>query len=206
MELILCGGGSGKAVKNSYKKYSEIIDKTKPLLYIPLAWKNRDYDACLKWLKEELKSFGITKFRVLKEVEEFNDIDLTEFNSIFIGGGNTYRLLNYLKKSKGYQKIEEYIKNNGIVFGGSAGSIIFGKDIKSANICSEDENLWPNLDTKGFNCLNNKSLACHYDNKNNKKEHDENIKKFEKTNSKVICLKENQSLYINNEAINLIEN
>ncbi len=37
MQLILCGGGSGEQNKLANQKLNEIIDHTKPMLFIPLA-------------------------------------------------------------------------------------------------------------------------------------------------------------------------
>ena len=37
MKLILNGGGSGTKIASSYKKFVELLDKTKPVLYVPIA-------------------------------------------------------------------------------------------------------------------------------------------------------------------------
>mgnify|MGYP002615436737 CR=1 FL=1 len=50
---------------------------------------------------------------------------------IFLCGGNTYRLLAGLKASGCFEKIADYIRHDGVVFGGSAGAILFGADIDS---------------------------------------------------------------------------
>ena len=42
---------------------------------------------------------------------------------------NTYKLLKGLKESGAFDKIQEYIQNNGIVVGCSAGAVVCGKDI-----------------------------------------------------------------------------
>ena len=55
MKIFLCGGGSGKEIKEATIKFGNLIDKGKPLLYIPLAMKNEKYDSCLEWIKEEMK-------------------------------------------------------------------------------------------------------------------------------------------------------
>ena len=50
------------------------------------------------------------------------------------GGGNTYKLLDCLKKNGAFEKIRRYLlEDDGIVYGGSAGAIIFGKDLDSCN-------------------------------------------------------------------------
>lgn len=206
MQLILCGGGSGTQVSKSYQKYAEIIDKNKPVLYIPLAWKNKDYDGCLEWLEGELFPYGIDKFGMITDASQFNNINLNDYNSLFIGGGNTYKLLNYLKQSEGYRKIEEYIKNGGIVFGGSAGAMIFGKDIQTCNICSSDENLWPDLDTRGFDVMNGKSLSCHYGSKGRKEEHYINTEKYKARGFDIISLTEEQSVFVTDRKLELIDN
>ena len=43
---------------------------------------------------------------------------------IFLCGGNTYRLLAGLKASGCFEKIADYIRHDGVVFGGSAGAIL----------------------------------------------------------------------------------
>lgn len=207
MQLILNGGGAGNQASKSYEKYSEIIDKNKPVLYIPLAWKNEDYDGCLEWLKNELKPYEIKKFDMITNVSQFDNIKIDDYSSIFIGGGNTYKLLMCLKESRGYEIIDDYIKNkNGIIFGGSAGAIIFGKDISTCNICSNDENKWPNLNTKGFNVVDGKSLACHYATNGKKEIHDSNIELYQSKGYDILTLTEEQSVYINNGDKEIIDN
>ncbi|MDE7178974.1 MAG: Type 1 glutamine amidotransferase-like domain-containing protein [Lachnospiraceae bacterium] len=73
------------------------------------------------------------------------------------------KLLLGLKQSDAFQKIKEYILNDGIVIGGSAGAVIFGKDIDIiSSMDSNDVNL---TDTAGFNVLSGISIFPHYTNK-----------------------------------------
>ena len=53
---------------------------------------------------------------------------------------------------------------DGIVYGGSAGAIIFGKDLDSCN--TDDENEVGLADHTGFNMIGGYSLLCHYTNRN----------------------------------------
>lgn len=48
MQLILCGGGEGEQNTQANQRLNEIIDHTKPILYIPLAMDEIEhpYDEC----------------------------------------------------------------------------------------------------------------------------------------------------------------
>lgn len=202
MKIFLCGGGSGKQILNAMYKFSNVIDKKKPILYIPLAMEKEKYDSCYSWFKEEIKKVNLNNFEIVKSSYELSQKKLNNYSSLFIGGGNTYKLLYELKQYDNYNKIITYIKNDGIVFGGSAGAIIFGKNIDSCFL--DDENNVKLRDTTGYNLLKNYSLLCHLKNKNIKKNLQYLIKYSIK--NKLIYLPEDNVIYINNEKISIIGN
>ena len=77
---------------------------------------------------------------MVKTTEELMTKNFTDYACLYIGGGNTYKLLNDLKVSGAFDKIKKYLlEDNGIVYGGSAGAIIFGKDLDSCNTDDENE-------------------------------------------------------------------
>lgn len=200
MKLFLCGGGSGKQILNALYKFSNIINKEKPILYIPLAMEYKKYDSCFTWFKNEIKMLNLSKFEMVRSSYELSQKNLDDYSALFIGGGNTYKLLNELKQYDNYNKIETYLKNDGIVFGGSAGAIIFGKDIAG---CLLDDGNNINLKcTKGFNYLNGYSILCHFKNKNFNK----NLKYLQKYSikNKLIYLPEENVIFINNKKISII--
>ena len=49
---------------------------------------------------------------------------MANYSAIFIGGGNTFKLLKGIKDRGAFSKLKDFINNNGIIFGGSAGAII----------------------------------------------------------------------------------
>ena len=158
MKLFLCGGGSGKQILDALYKFSNVINKEKPILYIPLAMEEDKYDSCYDWFKSEIKSVNLENFEMVRSSLELSQKDFSNYCAIFIGGGNTYKLLNDINKYSNKEKIIKYLNDDGIIFGGSAGAIIFGKDI---NCCLlDDENKVNMVDTSGFNLLNDYSILC----------------------------------------------
>ena len=98
---------------------------------------------------------------MVKSAEELDGTNVENYSAILIGGGNTYKLLNDLKASGSFEKIKAYIEQDGIVFGGSAGAIIFGYDIESC--AAMDKNKVRLKDRKGFDVLSGYSVFGHYE-------------------------------------------
>ncbi len=203
MKAFLCGGGDGEEIKDAYTRFNEVIDNSKPLLYIPLAMEEDKYDSCYEWITNELKDVSVPKIEMVRDSSEIITKDLNNYSSIFIGGGNTFKLLYDLKRTGAFEKIRDYLNNDGVVFGGSAGTIIFGENLNSCKL--DDTNDVGLEDITGFNILNGISFLCHYTNRT--KEKDEESKKYLlelSKNSKIIALPEEDTLYINNGDIEVI--
>lgn len=205
MKVFLCGGGSGEVVREPMLKFGALIDKNKPLLYLPLAMEPERYSSCLEWIKKELGIIGVKNIDMVCSGKELYSKNLDDYCAMFIGGGNTYRLLKEIKDSNSFNKILNFIKNDGIVFGGSAGAIIFGKDINSCN--SQDANTVCLTDTCGFNILSGYSLLCHLNRndgvKFNRNKNSKYLMKFSK-NNKVLYIPDDDTIFINDNDITLI--
>jgi len=119
------------------------------------------YPGCLEWITAELQSLHV-RIRMVESGEEMAGLALADFCGIFIGGGNTYKLLKELKDSGASAKLRAYVESGGPVFGGSAGAIILGADICTCKYA--DENQVGLGDTAGLNVLDGISLLCHYGN------------------------------------------
>ena len=214
MQLILCGGGSGNQNTLANQKLNEIIDHTRPILYIPLAMNEEEhsYDSCYEWIQGELANVDIPYIEMVRTFEELASKDLQHYAALYIGGGNTYKLLLGLKQSRAFNNIRNYINNNGIVIGGSAGAVIFGYDINI--IASMDRNDINLTNTRGFDVLSGVSIFPHYTNKKSKLTEEENkerlnkftnsIIKFSERTGKVIAIPEEDAIYVNNDSIELL--
>lgn len=203
MKVFLNGGGADIQTIDAYKRLNQIIDKSKPCLYIPLAMAQEKYDSCYEWISGELKSIDVPNIDMVKSAEELSTKSLNDYSFLFIGGGNTFKLLHDLKKCGAFENILDYINNNGIVFGGSAGAIIFGKDLEACKIADKNE---VNLkDINGFDILNGISLLCHYTNQTPEKDAKSKQYLLELSQHRTsVALPEETTLYINDNDIEVI--
>lgn len=207
MKLLLCGGGCGEQTIEANKKFNEIIDHNKPLLYVPLAMdeNKHPYDGCLEWITGEMSNVDIPGIEMVRTFDELAGKNYYDYCAIFIGGGNTYKLLKGIKDSGAFEKIKDYINNDGIVYGGSAGAIIFGYDINSClAMDTNDVNL---VDTKGFNVLDGKSIFAHYTNEKTPEVHEkykQYLSSYSSNQEEVVALPEEDTIFVNNGVFELI--
>ncbi len=214
MKLLLNGGGNTEELVLTMTKLNEIINHNKPLLYIPLAMDEEEfpYDGCLEWFKGQLSNVEIPNVDMARSFESLASLNLENYSAIFIGGGNTYKLLKGLKKSGAFSKMQDYIKNDGVVVGCSAGAVICGKDIDI--ISPMDPNDVALTDTLGFDVMNGISIFPHYINlksRLSKEENEERITKFtnhilefSKEKGNVYAIPEEDTIYINNNSVEVL--
>ena len=207
MRLFINGGGSGDKVFDIYSEINDIIDHDKPALYVPLAMEEdkHPYDGCYEWIKSEIAAIDVPFIKMVRSFEELCSLNYSDYSFIFIGGGNTFRLLKGLKDSGSFNKLKDFIINDGIVFGGSAGSVIMGYDVS----CSMDDNNVGLEDTIGLNMLGGYSLFPHYtnyksklsekDNKERMKLFTDRIIEYTKRGFKIIALPEEDTICIKGE-------
>ena len=203
MTLFLNGGGCGEQIKGSYEVFKEKVDTSKPLLYIPLAMEKEKYPSCLEWITGELAEFHFPKIDMITSATELCDKNLDDYAALFIGGGNTYKLLAELKSCGAFQKIQAFLEQGGIVFGGSAGAILFGKSIDSCR--HADPNKVGLKEVTGFNQVFGAYIGAHYPN-------DNPIKTAEATanftrvsfDAPVIALHEEDTLVIDKESARVV--
>lgn len=66
------------------------------------------YDDCFKWFKSTYAEYGIVNIEMCTELDK--KINLNDYSAIFIGGGNTFKLINEMRKTGFDKKIIDYIK------------------------------------------------------------------------------------------------
>lgn len=157
--IFLAGGGGAEDSQILDRKFIELIGKSARILYIPQANQsqlNQHYVASLDWLQTTLQA-AKNLFQI--DLWSGQKTDLTPYQAIYIGGGNTYYLRYLLSQSGLDQAIVDYYRKGGVIYGGSAGAIILGKSLKT--VISEAT---PNTPTihQGLNLIQNHSIVCHF--------------------------------------------
>jgi len=199
-KIFISGGGDAKDSFLLDKEFINSITGIKSILYIPTAMEVDliGYEACYDWIINTLGAhsnefINITMWTDLKEKTQK---ELNKFNAIYIGGGNTFRLLQQIYDSNFLPLLLKYINRGGIVYGGSAGAIIMGKNI---NIVQEENNKHYKY-SKGLAMIGNYTIICHYKNDIDKKI----INYIEQYNNPIIALTEKTGLKIENSQATVI--
>jgi dipeptidase E len=157
--LFLSGGGSEIDSKQLDDKFVETIKERSGIgiVYIPMAMPSHRFARALEWFTPIFQN-RVGKIEMWTELKDKTKDDISKLGGIYIGGGDTVRLLQALQESGFDDVLTAYIKDGGIVYGGSAGAIILGKDIRTA---SETEKY--HLDNcSGLSVLGEYSVACHF--------------------------------------------
>ena len=160
MYLFLNGGGAGENTAAALEAFGRVLDPEKPVLYLPFAMPPDRYPDCLLWAKGELGRVPSAGIEMAESGAELLSRRLSDYAALFIGGGNTFRLLGELRESGALDKIAACLDGGGVVFGASAGAILFGKDI--ASCAADDKNEWGLADTAGLDQMAGMDLLCHY--------------------------------------------
>lgn len=159
--IYLSGGGNEKQSFPLDKFFFETFPENGSFLYIPTALRgNKLYPTAHLWMQQvlELHNRNDVQLEVADDLVKYQLEDLKKNDAIYIGGGNTWNLMQELKDSGFSQELVSYTKNGGVVYGGSAGAIVLGKNIDT----HDDENKINFKDTNGFSLLGDYSVACHY--------------------------------------------
>jgi len=197
--LFLSGGGNEKQTHALDEIFLKNIER---ILYIPIAWPNEDFNSCLKWfinLMDKHKKKEI-KIDILTDLSK--KINLNNYDAVYIGGGNTFKLLKKIKDNGFGKKLIEYYNNDGTIYGGSAGAIIFGRDIDTALICKDkDVNKVKLRDTTGLNLVKDTYIQCHFEDNQIDEHKDFMINKKAKA---IICIPEESALMIQDRKYKVI--
>ena len=137
------------------KKFLDKNTESKKILFIPTATNVDEYKKYIHLTQKIFEDFGyeVENFDVSIFSEEIAKEKLSETKTVFISGGNTFYLLQELKRKNLTSYLKERIENGLLYIGESAGSVIATPNIEYASIV-DDKTLATELnDYTGLNLV-----------------------------------------------------
>lgn len=131
------------------------------LLYLPTALVHpSNIKAGVRWFRQAMAPLGISRIEAWENLTEKSASDLAAFDAVYLGGGNTFYLLQQLRRFRLDLALDDFITRGNPVYGGSAGAIVLGYDISS---CAHiDENIIGLTDFSGLDLALGHTIWCHY--------------------------------------------
>lgn len=137
------------------KKFLDKNTESKKILFIPTATNVDEYKKYIHLTQKAFEDFGyeVENFDVSIFSEEIAKEKLSQAKTVFISGGNTFYLLQELKRKNLISYLKERIENGLLYIGESAGSVIATPNIEYASIV-DDKTLATELnDYTGLNLV-----------------------------------------------------
>lgn len=131
------------------------------MLYLPVALRGiRSFGSCFEWITTTFAPFNVKHIEMWTDLTVHQAHQLQQFNGIYIGGGNTYALFAELIASGFNNHLREYVDEGGMIYGGSAGAVILGKDIRT--VSHMDRNETGLIEINCLNLANDHAVWPHY--------------------------------------------
>ncbi|MFN8486170.1 MAG: Type 1 glutamine amidotransferase-like domain-containing protein [Caldilineaceae bacterium] len=160
-KIALAGGGSAADSCLLDALFAQWIGSQGQMLYLPLAMRGLiPYDDGFAWIQTTFASFSVDKITMWTDLTGHTGEELGDFAGVYIGGGNTYSLLAQLLESGFAQHLVDYVQGGGAIYGGSAGAVILGKDLRT--ITHLDRNEIGLVETQCLNLAADHAIWVHY--------------------------------------------
>lgn len=191
--LLTSGGFSSQQIVDVFKNMVEKNLQELKVLYIPTACRPNSPPAIefISMWKNVLVRLGIGQENISSYDFEFemSAEELSTYQAVYVGGGNTFYLLHKLKENGFDKKLAAAVENGLVYVGMSAGSIVAGPTIETA--APFDPNDIGIKDFSGMN-LTAHIVVPHYSEKRK-----EIVKKFQEILPyEIVAVKDTQALAV----------
>ncbi|HEX5809696.1 MAG TPA: Type 1 glutamine amidotransferase-like domain-containing protein [Anaerolineales bacterium] len=134
IKIALAGGGGADDSRLLDAVFASWIGAQGNLLYLPVALRGiRSFESCFEWITKTFAPLQVTRITLWTDLTEHKASELEQFDGVYIGGGNTYSLLAELIHSGFDRHLKAYARAGGVIYGGSAGAVVLGRDIRTVS-------------------------------------------------------------------------
>ena len=169
--LLTSTGLSDPTVLESFQKLAN-EDGLHSVAVVTTASEGKEENKYAKLAKGQLESLGFEA--AFADLEEQPDFDFSGFDTIYVCGGNAFKLLKFAQAADFGTTIQSLLKRGGAYIGVSAGTLILSPTIDVANEITPDPNEIGLEDLTAFNLVSF-HVAVHFD-----EEHEAEVAAFEK--------------------------
>lgn len=131
------------------------------VLYWPFALPVAAHAESLFWLDRQLAPFGSFGIEMWSTLGPADPAALDRYDLLFVGGGNTYALLDEIGRHGWLVPVGAWIRGGGRYYGGSAGAVLAGADVDVAGEVG-DPNEVGLTGTAALNLLGGRDLWPHF--------------------------------------------
>jgi dipeptidase E len=161
VKIALDGGGNSDDSRLLNELFVKWMGPRGRLLYWPVALRGmRPFQSCQEWITEALAPMQVSDISMWTDLTAHQAAELDEYDAVYIGGGNTYALLAELQQSGFENHLKAFIQRGMPVCGGSAGAIVLGFDILTAQ--HFDRNNSTLAGTRGLDLAAGHAIWPHY--------------------------------------------
>jgi dipeptidase E len=158
--VVLGGGGSAERRRWCLRTSHHWFRVAGTFSAFPGAQLDPTHPELHQWIESALGQFGLTDIVTVQTVNDDVCDYIESFDAVFMGGGNTYRLLHRIRET-GVGAALVRLNDAGLpVYGGSAGAIVLGVDIGTcAHLDRNDSEV---SDLHGLDRCGGAAIWCHY--------------------------------------------
>lgn len=205
--LFLCSYFAG--VQPLFEKFTEQHELEKKVLFIPTAGNVEEY---INYIDEGRAVFADLQFEIdLLDIAEMTEAvvreKITQIPYLYISGGNTFYLLQELKRKNLLPLIREQINQGMVYIGESVGAIIASSDISYSQIM-DDKHLAPDLTDDAALGLVDCSVLPHWGEfpfeetaKQTADVYDGQFKLLKLTNQQAVLVRDDSITVVNNQSV-----
>jgi dipeptidase E len=160
---MLAGGGNAADSQPLDKIFAAWTGRGGKMLYLPIAntVSQHVYAQTFRWVYAIFQPLGVGDVEMWTTLVGHTAEELNAYDSVYIGGGNTFHLLALLKQSGFDNHLAEYARAGKPVYGSSAGAVVMGRNILTAShFDPNDEAL---VDTRGLDLARGHAIWPHYE-------------------------------------------
>ena len=157
--IYLGGGGDSAASAQLDTIFFGDLPTDGTILYIPLALEPERFPSALEWFTNVVRKYSQTLKIEMMTDKNIDSIDFSKYDAVYMGGGNVFKLLDFIVTKGIDPKIRRFIKFGKPVYGGSAGATVLGK---SLNTASDIDSRGDYKYDDGLDLFHGACIACHW--------------------------------------------